>query len=222
MTFSIEWDQLYGRFAHMSVWPWSDLVSYIHRYAKPADGFRRVLELGCGAGANIPLFIKMGGDYHTIEGSPAIVQQLQHCYPDLADRIQIGDFTRQIPFAEPFDLIVDRCSLIHNTTQGIRDGLALAFEHLRPGGKFIGIDWFSSDHGSATRGDAVDEHTRNNIKQGHLADTGNVHFCNREHLVTLLTDAGFYLERLEHKQNDVFVPENNERFAWWNFVASKP
>jgi len=222
MTFSPEWDKLYRDNAHMSIWPWSDLVSYVHRYARPMDGFRKVLELGCGAGANIPFFLKLGVDYCTVEGSPAIVGQLQEHYPALAERIRVGDFTREYPFPGPFDLIVDRGSLIHNTTAGIRSGLALAFTHLRAGGKFIAIDWFSTAHGSAGLGLPADSHTRTAIASGHLAGTGNVHFCDREHLQGLLEQAGFRIERLEHKQNDVFVPAGGDRFAWWNFVAVKP
>jgi SAM-dependent methyltransferase len=221
MTFSPEWDQIYRESAHMSIWPWSDLVSYVHRYAKPQNGYQRVLELGCGAGANIPFFIKMGVDYSTVEGSPAIVEQLRKGYPALSERIKVGDFTREYPFPGFFDLIVDRCSLIHNTTVGIGNGLAQAFEHLRPGGKFIGLDWFSSAHCGTALGQPVDSHTRMGIASGHLAGTGNVHFCDREHLEKLLQQAGFRIERLEHKQYDAFIPAI-ERLAWWNFVAVKP
>ena len=50
--FSIEWDQRYKENLQMSIWPWSDLVSAVMRLRLPAS--TRVLELGCGAGANIP------------------------------------------------------------------------------------------------------------------------------------------------------------------------
>lgn len=222
MTFSPEWEQLYCDNAHMSIWPWSDLVSYVHRYAKPAASFQRVLELGCGAGANIPFFLKLGVDYCAIEGSPAIVDRLHQAYPALREKILVGDFTRMLPFEGVFDLIVDRGSLTHNATAGIRDGLALAYQRLRPGGKFIGIDWFSSAHSSAGLGSAFDSHTRTDVASGHLAGTGKVHFCDREHLLGLLSEAGYQVERLEHKQNDIFIPADGERFACWNFVAVKP
>ena len=50
-------------------------------------GGGRVLELGCGAGANIPFFLALGMDYYAIEGSPTIVKQLHKRYADLADKI---------------------------------------------------------------------------------------------------------------------------------------
>src|SRR5690242_16756931 len=116
----------------MSIWPWSDLVSYVHRYANPGAGFNRVLELGCGAGANIPLFVQLGVDYSAIEGSPAIVARLHEVYPELAGKIVAADFTQSIPFDGSFDLVVDRISLAHNTTKAMQCALAMVFDKLRP------------------------------------------------------------------------------------------
>jgi SAM-dependent methyltransferase len=220
--FSREWDELYRANLHLSTWPWSDLVSYVYRYAKPSDGYRRVLELGCGAGANIPFFLELGVDYRAIDGSEAIVSRLQATYPELKDRIVVGDFTVAIPFEGRFDLVVDRVSLAHNTTEAIRRTLAMVFERLRSQGKLIGIDWFSTADQDAESGIALDAHTRTHLPpSSHLAGTGAVHFCDRDHLVDLLTGAGFRIDRLEHKQNEVVIPEHGERFAWWNFVAAK-
>jgi SAM-dependent methyltransferase len=222
MNFSPEWDHLYRANAHMSVWPWSDLVSYVHRYAKPTEGFRRVLELGCGAGANIPFFLSLGVDYSSVEGSSTIVAQLREKYPELTEKIVVADFTEVIPFGGLFDLVVDRGSLTHNTTEAIRRTLTMVFGRLRSGGKFLGIHWFSADHQDAGQGKMLDSHTRTDIVSGHLARTGAVHFFDQSHLVELLTSAGFSLERLEHRRSDVVGGEREERSAWWHFVAVKP
>ena len=223
MTFSEEWDRLYRDSRHMAVWPWSDLVSYVCQFAKPADGFTRVLELGCGAGANIPFFIAMGADYRAIDGSAVAVSRLHEIHPTLRDRIVLGDFTRAIPFDGPFDLVVDRSAVTHNATEAIQAALLNAHRVLRPGGKFIGIDWFSSEHRDATGGRPLDPCTRTAIPGGsHLSGTGAVHFSDREHLVGLLTSAGFEMEKLEHKWHDQVIPEGGHRLAWWHFIAVKP
>ncbi len=127
MAFSNEWDSLYQRGEQNSVWPWSDLVSYVMRYSCPPVGEEpfRVVELGCGAGANIPFFISLGVEYFGIEGSSAVVDRLQKRYPAMQDRIITGDFTLKIPFDGEFDLIVDRSSLTHNTTADIVHCLVL-------------------------------------------------------------------------------------------------
>src|SRR5262249_37258965 len=154
-------------------------------------GFRRVLELGCGAGANIPFFLALGVDYSSIEGSPTIVAQLLEKYPQLRDKVVVGDFTEAIPFSGPFDLVVDRGSLTHNTTDAIGRSLAMVFGRMRAGGKLVGIQWFSADHQDSRQGKMLDAHTRTGICDSHLAGTGAVHFFDKEHLVELLTSAGF-------------------------------
>jgi SAM-dependent methyltransferase len=222
LTFSLEWNRAFLANTHLSVWPWSDLVSYVNRYAKPEQGFWRVLELGCGVGANVPLFLKLGVNYFAIEGSEAAVKMMHLAYPDLAERIVVGDFTQGIAFPGPFDLVVDRSAITHNTTESISKALGIVFSRLRPGGKFLGIDWFSTDYPEAQCGDALDTHTRANFSSGQFAGIGAVHFSDKTHIVDLLTGAGFVLERLEHKQSEVVFPKPSPGCGWWNFVAVKP
>jgi SAM-dependent methyltransferase len=221
MTFSEEWEQLFKANSHVSIWPWSDLVSYVSRHAKPADDYVRVLELGCGVGANIPFFLKRGSDYHAIEGSASAAELVRKTYPMLAANIACGDFTCSLP-PGPFDLVVDRAATAHNTTAAVRRTLHMVHERLRPGGKLIGIDWFSTEHEGASRGIAVDSHTRRDIESGSLSGLGEVHFFDHDHLVALLTETGFSVEFLEHKRNELFDPSGERRRAWWNFVARKP
>jgi SAM-dependent methyltransferase len=221
MTFSTEWEDAY-KGKQRAIWPWSDMVSYVNRYARPADGFHRMLEMGCGAGANIPFFLRQGMDYHGIEGSRTIVARLHEAFPELRERIVIGDFTAEIPFEAPFDLIVDRAAIAHNSVQAIARTFDMIVRHLRPGGKFIGIDWFATEHSAAKDGESVDTHTRTHIAAGQFAGIGAVHFSDQDHIMKLLGNAGFRVERLEHKHNRVVIPAGAESPAWWNFVAAKP
>lgn len=220
MTFSQEWEDLFRANSHISVWPWSDLVSYVSRHARPAEDYARVLELGCGVGANIPFFLKRGSDYNAVEGSASATELVRKTYPMLADNILCGDFTRDLP-PGPFDLVVDRAATAHNATQAIAQTLAMVHARLRPGGKLVGIDWFSTEHEGFTLGKPVDSHTRRDIESGSLSGLGEVHFFDRRHLTEMLTGAGFLVEFLEHKQNELFGTGERCR-AWWNFVASRP
>lgn len=222
MAFSSEWEEQYSRGAQLSVWPWSDLVSYVYRYASPDRGFKKVLELGCGAGANIALFKKLGCEYWGIEGSAEIVRLLHTQYPDFAQHIFAGDFTLKIPMQEMFDCIVDRSALTHNSSHDIARALKLIYAKLRVGGKLLGVDWFSAAHMDSSLGIAIDDYTRSEIPRGQFKGVGRVHFSDREHLVGLLTTAGFCVERLEHKVLESHVPAERDMKAWWNFVAVKP
>ena len=221
MSFSKEWDEAFAAGTHLSVWPWSDLVSYVSRYARPKEQFARVLELGCGMGANIPFFMQRRCDYFAVEGSSTAVKHLKAVYPHLADAIACADFTVDIAFDGHFDLVVDRVATPHNSTVAIQRTLKMVYDKLRPGGKFIGIDWFSDLHEGARKGVSVDDHTRRDIESGSLKDLGCVHFFSRSHLLDLLSGAGFRVERLEHKISVVSLPSDGEPLAWWHFSAVK-
>jgi len=53
------------------------------RYAKPAKKQNRVLELSCGAGANIPFFLGQGFKYYGIDGSDTIINKLKESFPKI-------------------------------------------------------------------------------------------------------------------------------------------
>ena len=67
-----------------------------------------------------------------------------------------------------------------------------------------------------------DRYTRTDFPTGHFRGIGTVHFSDEQHMTGLLLEAGFALERLEHKQSDTVLPAGESRMAWWNFVAVKP
>jgi SAM-dependent methyltransferase len=218
--FSPEWEQTYRDSAHLSIWPWSDLVSLTHRHASPRQGFQRVLELGVGAGANVPFFQRLRCDFHGIEGSASIVERLREAFPDLAEQLICGDFTRALPWADAsFDLVVDRASITHNDTPAVRATLSEAARVLRLGGRFIGIDWFSTEHEDAGGGTAVDAHTRYGIDSRNFSGLGRVHFSDEAHLRDLFEPAGFAFEVLQHKVHCHLVGGNLAHFASWNLVA---
>lgn len=217
-----EWETAFRSNTHLSAWPWSDLVSYVHRHATPLAQFRRVLELGCGMGANIPFFIALGLDYCAIEQSTTAVARLHERYPRLREAIVAGDFSRSIPLEGIFDLVVDRAATQHNATEAVRRAIVTAYDRLRPGGKLIGIDWVSGAHSDAKQGTRVDEHTRRDLPSRAFAGLGLVHFFEQSYLIQLLTSVGFAIECLEHKVHEVVLPADSGRPAWWNFVAVKP
>lgn len=219
MTFSEEWDERFKANTHISRWPWSDLVSYVYRYARPTGPEYRVLELGCAAGPNIPFFLDLEVQYFAIEGSETVVKRLWERYPHLKNNIVAGDFTKEIPFPGQFDLIVDRSSLTHNSSKGIIQGLLLMQEKLKNAGKYLGIDWFSTTHAEFQRGQADEDlYTRRDYTDGPFAHTGRVHFSDKTHLMELFKS--FKIEVLEHKVITRELPDNYLS-ASWNLVAHK-
>lgn len=220
MTFSQDWDNVYRQGKHQSIWPWSDLVSFVMRHSSPVGKKLRVLELGCGAGANIRFFQYYGADYHAIEGSPHIVVNLKKAYSEYSANIVAGDFTAGLVFDGPFDLIVDRAAVTHNSTEAIARTLSAAHERLAVGGKYIGIDWFSTEHSDFAKGKpSGDANTRSGYVDGQFAGVGLVHFSDRKHLEQLFSV--FQIEALEHKAIRREMPSDRGLCCAWNIAAAK-
>jgi SAM-dependent methyltransferase len=224
MAFSTQWEAAYRQGGQNSTWPWSDLISYVMRYARPDGTPCRVLELGFGAGANVPFFLAIGADYYGTEGSATAVERVRGRFAAAKNfRVACCDFTESIPFEGPFDLVVDRSSLTHNGTHAIRKCLERLSRIMRPGGKLIGIDWFSTANADFVTGTQLeDRYTRGHFPAGQFRDVGTVHFSDEQHLLELLSGAGFQVQRLEHKRSDTVIPAGEGLMAWWHFLAVKP
>ena len=221
MNFSNEWNDQYINGRQLSIWPWTDLISYVKRHVNLTKSPLRVLEIGCGAGANIPFFQSLQAEYYAIEGSSFIVSQLKERFALYSENIKCGDFTTEIPFDVQFDLIVDRSALTHNTTKSIIQCLKILSSHLIPNGIFIGIDWFSTEHSDYIFGEISDDkYTKKNIQEGQFKQLGNVHFSDAEHINNLFSPS-FSIEKLEHKVITSYPVTQNIRFASWNLLARR-
>jgi len=221
MSFSPKWDAAYQRKEHQSVWPWSNLVSRCLRHTaiKDCDPSFRVLELGCGAGANIPFFLEYGVDYYGIEGSQAAVESLQARFPQLRGKLAAGDFTESLVFDGPFDLVVDRASITHNDTAAIRHCLSMIEASLSDDGVFVGCDWYSTESTRYREGaQGVDPFTCGDIAEGTFAGIGQVHFSSYEHIQDLFDH--FKIISLDHIAERVYVG-SGEGNATWQIVAAK-
>ena len=194
------------------------------RYAQPDRNPYRVLELGFGAGANVQFFLSIGASYFGLEGSAVAVDKVHDRFAGASGMtLACGDFTQHIPFEGLFDLVVDRSSITHNRTSSIQKCLSLIHASMRSGAKFIGIDWFSTVNADFLSGrEAGDYYTRAGFTVGQFKDVGAVHFSDERHLESLLTTAGFRIDRLEHKKIEISVPSGSGAMGWWNFVVVKP
>ena len=224
MVYSNEWDEIYDNDMHLSIWPWSDLVSLVNRHCKKLILTKNIkaLEIGCGAGANIPFFLSLGIDYYAIEGSKIAINKLHKKFPNLKNNIYLGDASKDFFNISEIDLIVDRASVTRNPTNDIKKILRFSLDSLNEGGIFIGIDWFSINH-SDFRSDYSslidDKFTRTGYSKGQFKDVGKVHFSDKEHLEELFKD--FELLYMEEKLIKKHHPFDDHVFASWNIVCQK-
>ena len=221
--FSEEWDDIYNKNQQLTSWPWSDLVSLFYRHCSSfVNKNGLIFELGCGIGPNIPFIQSIGMNYHGVEGSRSVVTKLHKKFPELKERVVVGDFTKNDCFTKlsMVDIVIDRASVTHNNLEDITSTLRNSYDALKSGGYFIGIDWFSTNHSDFLLGkEAGDTNTRNEIIGGQFESTGNVHFSDEKHLRILFSS--FDIISLEEKIINIYEPNNNHQFASWNIVARK-
>lgn len=217
--FSTNWEAEWDRRTNYAEWPWTDLVSKLYRHTEIESG-DVVLELGCGAGANIPFFLDLGVEYYSIEGSKTAVNEVRQRFPEIEDTVKVGDFTAEIPFDTSFDYVVDRASLTTNSTTAIKRCLDLVADSLTPDGKAVIIDMYSTDHSEYSAGEkAADEYTRSGFQDGPFANLGEVHFSSQAHLHELW-DGLFSIEYLEHKSKTQKIPTDGYQYCAWDIIAT--
>jgi SAM-dependent methyltransferase len=217
------WDGRYQDGTHTSAWPWTELVQLIERHAKPllatTGRCDRILELGFGFGANIPYLIRQGAEYHGIDGSPTCANAVAGRFPEIATRLHVGDFCKELPDIGPLDLVVDRGSLTCCPNEAIAAAMKLVLANLRPGGVFCGVSWFGKDHAEFIRGEpGPDPHTRQGYTDGPYANTGTVHFTDEHNLRDLCE--GFRVVRIDRKTTDTCHPERR-RECHFNLLLTK-
>ena len=223
MTFSPEWETLYAGGAHFIEWPWSNVITWVTRFQNTKSEETRVIELGCGTGTNAPFFFAKSMDYAAIDGSGSAIHAARERFPDRRDRFAVADFTKEIPYPGTFDLIVERAAVSHNPTEDIRRCLGLAFERLKPGGHYIGLDWFSTAHSEYNGGQQLgDAYTRTAYDGDSFAfaNCGTVHFSDEDHLTDLFS--AFEIVFLQHNARTHMIPDRGYNLATWDIVAKRP
>lgn len=213
-----EWDRVYRAGKQLSVFPWSDVVSYVKRYV-PIREKMRVLELGFGAGANISFFRSLNADYWGIEGSRCITDKVKEAHPYYAEHLFCGNFFENELPEGSFDLILDRGSTYASTEDRIIQLFKRCRNKLTANGILIGIDWFSTKHSDYNNPECevVDELTRKNYRSGQFKDSGIVHFCDEKCIRERIL-AGYSIKVLEHKTSEMLFPEK-KTCAMFNVMA---
>lgn len=142
----------------------------------------KVLEVGCGTGANLWMMAKEGLQVHGLDSS-ATALDLAHQH--LADKWNVsadlkqGSFT-YLPYDDAsFDAVVDVVSLQHLSLEDARQALSEISRVLKPGGEFF--SYRLSDHSvmfAAPEGKRVDAATLLNIDDPAmpLANNGPIAF----------------------------------------------
>ena len=183
------------------------LAGNYFRIPKPERKTIKVLELGCGSGANLWLIAKEGFDTYGIDFAPTGIEYCKDMLAswDVTANIQVADMTA-LPFdADEFDAIVDVVSMQHLNFEQHKLAYAEVKRCLKPGGKFFSYHLGENSISGRTAESWIDHCTVTDIAPGYpLQGNGPTCFLSGNEARMMMSDAGM---------NEVVVEKQQRSYA---------
>jgi SAM-dependent methyltransferase len=213
------WDDIFaanpwGRY------PPEELVVFVARTfgRTPDRSGVRLLEIGCGPGANVWFMAREGYSVSGIDGSKIAIERAGDRLraEGLAADLRVGDMA-MLPFADAsFDAVIDVGSVQHNRVSDQRRIVSEALRVLTPAGRFFGIMLASGSWGEGS-GREVDPGTFDEMTAGPAVGCGITHYFTEKDLAELF--GGFASVSYERRERTLF--ERKETLAHWLVTASR-
>jgi len=187
------WEDLHSSRA-WGKYPSDQLVTTVMRHWRdPGERQRvRVLEMGCGAGANLSFFLAEGFQVHGVDGAPSAIRnakaRLEPLVKDGQSLVLETCTFDDVAFSDAFfELVVDYFAIYANPVETIRRSYAEARRMLAPGGKLYSRVWGTGCEG-ANSGEMLEPGTSRNPMYGPCKDMGVTHFFSYDELRALFSD----------------------------------
>lgn len=217
------WEEKYAS-GHSQSYPWDMVVSFIMRSPRLLGKTRseiRILELGCGTGANLWCAAREGFDVAGIDISASAIDAARARFVNegLHGDFATGGFT-PLPFeADSFELVIDRASTTCVSLPEMQAAVEDAHRVLVSGG-FMFLQGYGDTHSSAHSGSASCGRTRTNITEGTLAGQAQITFLAQTDIEGLF-GAGWHVTQIQHVVIEDQLAGNHSRHVEWRVIARK-
>ncbi len=194
-----EWEQIFST-REWGKYPPEHVVRFVARtfYRVPNRSAVRLLEIGCGPGANVWFMAREGFSVSGIDCSPTAIRKARERLANegLSADLRVGD-NAVLPWPDnTFDGVLENVSLYCNGSQSIRAALAEVRRTLKPGAPFQ-ASFFTTQTWGYGVGTPVEPDGFRDITEGPLMGTGFCLFLTRERLTELFRDfANVSVERV--------------------------
>ena len=193
------WEQIF-RNREWGKYPPEHVVRFVARnFYRASDRKQvRLLEIGCGPGANVWFMAREGFTVSGIDGSATAIQQATDrlSREGLTADLRVGDYST-IPWPDSsFDGVVENVSLYCNRWVAVKRALSEIRRVLKPGAPFLS-SFFTDRTWGYGLGTMVEPDGFTGITEGPIADSGFCLFLNRDRLIELFRDfADIAVERV--------------------------
>jgi SAM-dependent methyltransferase len=181
----------------------------------------RILELGCGPGANLWYLAREGFSAAGIDGSGTAIRQASErlALESLDAELVVGDFTSLLDYFEPasVDAVIDIAAIQHNSREAANAALRGAFEVLKPGAPIFSKLVAAGSWGDGL-GREIGPRTFTDIDAGPLVGAGLTRFSTREDVDALFASfGGLIVDRAERT-----LEGGRSTYRHWLVSAARP
>lgn len=219
MAWNNVWEQVFSS-QEWGKYPGEDIVRFVARnfYKAPERSQVKLLEIGCGPGANIWFMAREGFNVFGIDGSSTAISQakkrLQEEVPNWHGQLDVGDMVN-LPYQDNhFDALLDIEASSTNSFENTKKIFSEAARVLKPSG-LLYVRTFST----GTWGDKTGEMLGNNTflpKEGPMAGKGLTRFTDEEEIESLMPN------NLKVKSVDLLQwGRGAETIKEWMIIAQK-
>ena len=207
MNWDPAWEQVF-RTRDWGRYPPEELIRFVarHFYSAPDRGQIKILEIGCGTGANIWYLAREGFDAYGIDGSSTAIAKATRRLDEegLKTHLQVGDIAAldDVFPTHRFDAVIDVGCLSCNGLGTVKSVLGQALAMLKPQGRLFAMLIAAGSCGDGS-GREVEPGTFIDIQEGPLSGIGRVHFFTLEEVQQLLQPfSGVQIECSSRSLND--------------------
>lgn len=221
------WEQVFKN-QEWGKYPPVPLIRFIAKnyYNIPERDNIRILELGCGTGANLWYLAREGFMVYGLEGSRTAVDILRKRFKEekLEDRIAkilVGDYLELLDeFPDNyFDCIIDIESLSCNPFPCAEKAIIKAFNKLKLNGKMLSIS-FAKDTWGLTDADEVDYHAVL-PKEGPMKDKGLTRYLTYDDIFKLYKTESTQIDFIERQDYWYDYPDKTKVVSEWIIAVRK-
>lgn len=222
----MSWDPVWEEVFRTHDWgkyPPEELVRFVARnyYSAPDRKKVRLLEVGCGTGANVWYMAREGFDVHGVDGAPTAIDKAKRRMAEekVPARLQVGDIITLAGLygSAQFDGVVDVACLWCNRLKDIEAMVREIREVLKPGGRVFSMLLAEGSYGQGL-GREIEPGTFVDIAEGPLKGRGLNHFFTLDEVKRVF--AGFADVQIEYSTRSMNARQH--LFTLWVVQARKP
>lgn len=192
-AFDKSWEDVYKKTMFGGGYPDVNLIRFMARNLYSRDRFStRVLEVGCGIGANLWYLAREGFDTFGLDGSSTAVKKCQKRMKEmnLPCHLVVNDACSMQYPDNYFDAVLDLECIYANTLPDIKKILSEVYRVLKKNGLFFSM-MFGRETWGYGMGKEIEPHTFVEMKNRIFEGRGMAHFFSEEEIRDIFTTIGF-------------------------------